>query len=56
MYAETRARWQQRPTASKTKGGNRDLREELTVSPLACSGRVGVDRSVDIDGELVAAG
>ena len=32
-----------------------DLREELTVSLSACSGRVGVDRSDGIDCELMAA-
>ena len=35
--------------------GKGDPREELTVGSSACSGRVGVDRSDDIDCELVAA-
>ena len=37
-------------------GGRRDPEELLTVSPLACSGRVGVDRRGGGDGETATAG
>ena len=38
------------------EGEKGDPREELTVAPLACLGRAGVDRSDGIDGELVMSG